>query len=236
MRQIEDIDVRCGDASCQGSLMMLLWFRVMISIRASFSADTLAGPPRPRPPPRPPRPPSRPCAGGCAGACASAVALMPAAAATVKKSRRFIGRLLILLRELVRDVRQNDGVDLPDRRMAVHFDRVQPAISQRLGEPHGRTDVPVGARLDVHVARRGRVESLDGVVQRLLVRRADVPDVHVGVGAGCLDDLAQEEERRPRRFAGIGSVAGGCPPAWARPRPPPVPLVSAEILIPFGFA
>src|SRR5262245_36630855 len=29
---------------------------------------------------------------------------------------------------------------------------------------------------------------------------------------------------------------GGCPPAWAAPRPPPVPLVSAEILIPFGFA
>src|SRR6266550_563252 len=95
--------VRCGDASCQGSLMMLLWFRVMISIRANFSADTLAGPPRPRPPPRPP---SRPGAGGCAGACARAVALMPAAAATVKKLRRFIGRLLTLLRELVRDVRQ----------------------------------------------------------------------------------------------------------------------------------
>src|SRR5262245_12454626 len=123
----------------------------MISTRASFSADTLAGPPRPRPP-RPPRPPSRPCpAGCCAGAWASPVAAMPAAAATVKKFRRFIGRLLsnnrgltpgtrgqtpvILLRELVRDVRQNDGVDLPDRGMAVDFDRVQPAISQRLGVP-----------------------------------------------------------------------------------------------------
>src|SRR5262245_5091827 len=107
---------------------MLLWLRVMISIRASFSADTLAGPPRPRPP----RPPSRPCPACCDGAWASPVAAMPAAAATVKKPRRFIGRLLGLLRELVRDVRQDDGVDLPDRGMAVDFDRVQPAISQRL--------------------------------------------------------------------------------------------------------
>src|SRR4051794_18930908 len=118
--------VRSGAASCHGSLITLLWFSVMISMRANFSADTLAGPPRPRPrpPPPPPRPPSRPCPGGCAGACASPVAAMPATAAAVKKPRRFIGRLLTL-RELVRDVRQNDGVDLPDRGMPVDFDRVQ---------------------------------------------------------------------------------------------------------------
>ena len=43
--------VRSGVASCHGSLMMLLWFSVMISTRASFCAETFAGPPRPRPPP-----------------------------------------------------------------------------------------------------------------------------------------------------------------------------------------
>ena len=100
--------VRSGVASCHGSLMMLLWFSVMISMRANFWAETFAGPPRPRPPPRPPAC-AAPAGGGPAGACpcATPVAVRPATAATpevapVRNFRRFIEILLHSIHRLCR--------------------------------------------------------------------------------------------------------------------------------------
>src|SRR5262245_48786024 len=135
--------------------MMAPWLSVIIAMRASFSGATWAGPPRPPPPPRPPcRPPAGACPAG-AGACAKPSPAAPTTPAVpTRKSLRFMEIPL-------RDIRQNRVVDQSLGGMRADFDRVVPLVADRFGIRDGLADIPLVARLDVHVPRRTRVPALD---------------------------------------------------------------------------
>src|SRR5687768_5482120 len=97
------------------------------------------------------------------------------------------------------EIREDSIVDDPDGGVLAHLDRVEPLVADGLGVPDGDADVPGGADTRVHAAGRPGQQSLDRVVQLLLVVEARLAaKIEVRVPAGRLSALPKDAPDVPQ--------------------------------------
>src|SRR5687767_8939046 len=97
------------------------------------------------------------------------------------------------------EIREDSIVDDADGGVLAHLDRVEPLVTDRLGVPDGDAHVPGGADARVHAAGRPGQQSLDRVVQLLLVVEARLAaKIEVRVPAGRLSALPEDAPDVPQ--------------------------------------
>src|SRR5687767_4279480 len=125
------------------------------------------------------------------------------------------------------EIREDSIVDDPDGGVLVHLDRVEPLVADGLGVPDGDAHVPGGADPRVHAAGGSRHQSLDRVMELLLVMEPGfASEIKVRVGVGRLRALPEDAPdvtetllvRHRRRWwrRALAAIAGGRKAAAAR--------------------